>query len=137
MLDTGSEITLITKKLAEKLNLNLKSYNGVIPVAANGKTLPILGEAKITIRIADEESALMIKTKVQVIEKLPKYFEILLGHDILSEAGIIIDCSTGQVKIKIKLQKIMKLQKNHQIPVQNQKVKLKVKIKNLHPKFWQ
>ena len=100
MIDTGSEITLISKQIARQLKLNMKPYNGAIPVAANGKALPILGEVKVTIKINDNVSAILIKTIVQVIEKLPKHFDVLIGQDILCEAKIEIDCSNGEIKIK-------------------------------------
>ncbi|XP_025016786.1 uncharacterized protein LOC112538932 [Tetranychus urticae] len=99
MLDTGSEISLITKELADNLNLKVKNYDGPVPYAANNKPLPILGKVKVQMKITDGSKVAVIDTKLQVVKKLPRKFKVLVGQDLLSEAKININCGDKTIKI--------------------------------------
>ena len=99
MLDTGSEISLITISLVKTLGLQHKRYKGPTPFAANGEPLPILGEINLDVEISDGTASTLVEACFHVVKTLPRKFNILLGHDILKEAKISIDCETGQIRL--------------------------------------
>uniref|UniRef100_A0A158P4N7 RNA-directed DNA polymerase n=1 Tax=Tetranychus urticae TaxID=32264 RepID=A0A158P4N7_TETUR len=99
MLDTGSEISLITKDLVHELNLNVSKYKGPTPFAANNKPLPILGKVKVQLKITDGRKIAIIDTKMQVVNNLPRKFKVLIGQDLLTRAQVNIDCANRKIKI--------------------------------------
>jgi hypothetical protein len=99
MLDTGSEISLLSEKLVKQLGIVIKKHEGPLPYAANGKPLPILGKTYADIEINDGKRIVKFKAKFRVCDHLPRKLDVLIGQDILSKAKVNINCAKRTIRI--------------------------------------
>ena len=102
MIDTGSQISLITLDFVQKLNIPIRAYNGPIALTADKTPLRVLGEVSADLIIRDEKTALLVQANLQVVRYLPMKYKVLIGQDILTDAEILVDCAMKDIFIKKK-----------------------------------
>ena len=91
IVDSGAESTLMTRKVAESLNLRLVPYSGKRLTTASNQSMPTIGSTNIEMAI---KAVNLYKQLVEIIvvEDLPS--DILLGLDSISKFNINIEGST-------------------------------------------
>jgi len=97
LIDTGAGITCISKKMADKLNLKLKSFQpGKIKsfYSASGSSLNAVGIAKINYNL----NGLIISFDTVVLDNLTG--ACIIGSDFLNATSARIDFSTGTVSFE-------------------------------------
>jgi predicted aspartyl protease len=91
LIDSGSQITIMRKSVADELKLNIESYNGPEVKAVNGNKLQYYGEVSVKLSVKSENIKHSVIMPFSVVKELPA--DILLGFDTLSKLKINIDCS--------------------------------------------
>ncbi len=97
MVDSGSELKIIRKSVADELNLNLIPYRGPDLEAVNKDIIRTYGKTDIELSVGNDQ-IYSIKTPIIVVDILPA--DILLGIDVLMKLNIKIDCSQKQIFIE-------------------------------------
>lgn len=95
LVDSGSAITLITADIARKISAPILQYSGPEIKMGNGTSLEPAGEMIILIETFIEKQRIQILVKAIVCHKLP--FNILLGNDFNSRAGLLIDVGERRI----------------------------------------
>jgi hypothetical protein len=96
LIDSGSELTIIRKSVAEELSLNLIPYTGPDLEAVNKDIIRTYGKTEIELGVGNDQ-IYSIKTPIIVVDTLPA--DILLGIDVLMKLNIKIDCTKRQIFI--------------------------------------
>jgi hypothetical protein len=96
LIDTGSEITIMRKSVADILNLKLEPYVGPNLEAVNKHIIKTYGKIDLELSVESDKSY-SIKTPILVVDELPA--DLLLGIDSLMKLNIQVDCSHKKVLI--------------------------------------
>lgn len=100
LLDSGADITIVNKTIADQLKLQiLEGTRGKIITASNQK-IPINKTVKLTFKINEE----IMNINAVVIEDLSH--EILLGIDFLNEAKFILDPVDNKFYMRLNNEKL-------------------------------
>jgi hypothetical protein len=98
LVDSGSEITIMKKEIADELKLNINQYRGPSVHAVNGNILEYFGEVSVDLCIKNDNNVkFSILMPVLVVDKLPA--DLLLGVDSLAKLNVKIDCFKREITI--------------------------------------
>ncbi|RWS20401.1 uncharacterized protein B4U80_12089, partial [Leptotrombidium deliense] len=96
MVDSGSVITIMSKQLANFLNLEITLYKGNSLKACNGSRLDVCGEAKAEIFFETENNINKnVLLTVAIVDQF--YYDLLLGRDFMKRSKAIIDFNRNTV----------------------------------------
>ncbi|RWS01024.1 hypothetical protein B4U79_16779, partial [Dinothrombium tinctorium] len=96
LLDTGSMVTIIRKEVAESFKRDMEPYVGSPVSSVTGDKLKIIGEVELSIGLSDTDSGDKIVVYALVAENF--FFDVLLGNDFNSLAGVRVNCATKSVE---------------------------------------
>lgn len=105
LIDTGSEASVITKRLADDLNLKISKYKGPVLEAATVQSITPLGEVDITVKLCNVQK----EVTFIVVNKLPSNLVCLFGTNAYKQMGLIMDLDTGEVENKVHVSKSIPL----------------------------
>ncbi|XP_025018103.1 uncharacterized protein LOC112539609 [Tetranychus urticae] len=99
LVDTGSDVTIITRKVANSIGKNPEYYQG--PLTGTACNIPIspVGQVDVILNLKGENKDLAIETTVLVVDYLPANIEILLGQDVSWEADLYLGIRQKSVYI--------------------------------------
>ncbi|RWS22967.1 hypothetical protein B4U80_07831 [Leptotrombidium deliense] len=96
MVDSGSVVTIMSKQLANFLDLKITSYKGNALKACNGSHLDVCGEAKAEISFETENNITNnVLLTVAIVDQF--YYDLLLGRDFMKRSKAIIDFNHNTV----------------------------------------
>ncbi|XP_053212264.1 uncharacterized protein LOC128395805 [Panonychus citri] len=100
LVDTGSDVTIITREIVNRLHVSIESYQGPRTDTASNLPLKPSGQITLTFTLIDSHSEIIkIQSTVMVVDYLPAGIEILIGQDIARIASLEINCSNKTVVI--------------------------------------
>jgi hypothetical protein len=103
LLDTGSEISLLPVCVVEPSRINRTSHT---LRAANGTAIPVLGEAKISLRVGRSSSMVTGLVSDHIAE-------VMLGVDWLTKNRVIWDFSSATIWMNGEYFKLLSAKKEH------------------------
>ena len=95
LVDSGSEVSLISDILVKKLDLDIESYKGGNIRAVNGNIVKIIGQVQIKVELKFKKMTKFTNITALVIDKFA--FALLLGNDFNKLAKIFIDCKNKRL----------------------------------------
>ena len=95
LIDTGSEVTMISKELVTELELPINKYRGKRIHGVNSKPVKIIGETPLEIVVFDKNVEKKIKITALIIENF--HLNLLLGYDFHHTARSIIDIYNNSI----------------------------------------
>uniref|UniRef100_A0A158P4Y1 RNA-directed DNA polymerase n=1 Tax=Tetranychus urticae TaxID=32264 RepID=A0A158P4Y1_TETUR len=99
LVDTGSQITILTKEIINKLELDYSKYKGPTNLTAGNAPLNVLGETYQNIIIYDALNEVEIKTPIIILNQLPCNIKGIIGFDVLQTGKFWIDCENAKLVI--------------------------------------
>jgi hypothetical protein len=95
LVDTGSEITMISHELALGLGLSIDNYKGHKINSVNGLPVEITGQSKINVIIFDDYNERVVPITVLTIQKF--HLKFLLGYDFQYASKSLIDIFNNKI----------------------------------------
>jgi hypothetical protein len=95
LVDTGSEITMISHELALGLGLPIDNYKGHKIKSVNGLPVEITGQSKINVIIFDDHNERIVPITVLTIQNF--HLKFLLGYDFLYASKSLIDIFNNKI----------------------------------------
>ena len=96
LFDTGSTLTYISQKAAEKLGFNPYPEPKTVPLAVLEKKAEVLGDVTVSLEI--DQCRMPRRETLEVIRDLR--FEAIVGLDIIEKYDVVLDTKNGRVKLK-------------------------------------
>jgi hypothetical protein len=95
LVDTGSEITMISHEIALSLGLTIDRYKGHKIKGVNGAPFEITGQSKVNVVIFDDYNERVIPITVLTVQNFQLKF--LLGHDFHYASKSLIDIFNNKI----------------------------------------
>ena len=96
LFDTGSTLTYVSERAAEKLGFNSYPEPKTVPLAVLEKEAEVLGDVTVSLEI---DGCLMPRREtIEVIRDL--LFEAIVGLDIIEKYDVVLDTKNGRVRLK-------------------------------------
>jgi hypothetical protein len=95
LVDTGSEITMISDKLAKDLGLTVSKYTGRQITGVNSQPVEITGETQVEVVVSDEFNERSISITAVTIRNF--HLNFLLGYDFHFISKSLIDIFNNNI----------------------------------------
>jgi hypothetical protein len=95
LVDTGSEITMISDKLAEELGLRITKYKGKQVTGVNAQPVEITGQTQINVVVFDPDGERSIPITAMTIRNF--HMNFLLGYDFHYASKSVIDIYNNNI----------------------------------------
>ena len=82
VIDTGSQLTLMTKDLADELQIQADPYRGPKIMGVTSDSLKPLGQVKMAVGIRLNDRIKIVKAKIVIVNTLPSEIKLLIGQNI-------------------------------------------------------
>ena len=96
LFDTGSTLTYISERAAEKIGFNPYPEPKTVPLAVLDKEAEVLGDVTVSLEI--DGCPMPRRETIEVIRGLR--FEAIVGLDIIEKYDVVLDTKNGRVKLK-------------------------------------
>lgn len=96
LFDTGSSLTYISERVAEKIGFNLYPEPKTVPLAVLDKEAEVIGDLTVSLEI--DGCPMPRRETLEVIRNLR--FEAIVGLDIIEKYDVVLDTKNGRVRLK-------------------------------------
>jgi hypothetical protein len=95
LVDTGSEVTMISHEIALSLGLTIDRYKGHKIKGVNGVPVEVTGQSKVNVVIFDDHNERVVPVTVLTVQNLQLKF--LLGHDFHYASKSLINIFNNKI----------------------------------------